>query len=140
AGGLFVDKPAPLIIEAQVDGAEIRYTLDGTDPTRNSTLYTKPVDLTRSATVKAGHFASNNQQSAVITAYYHTVSSRSGNGVNYRYYEGQDWHFLPAFAALMPMKSGVSYQFRVQDIPQSKGQYGIQYHGWIKISQTGTHR
>ena len=140
AGGLFVDKPAPLVIEAQVDGADIRYTLDGTEPTRTSTLYTKPVNLTQSATVKARHFAANNQQSAVKTAYYHTVSSGSGHGVNYHYYEGQDWHFLPTFDALSPVASGISYQFRIEDIPQTKGQFGIQYTGWIKITQAGTHR
>ena len=140
AGGLFVDKPAPLVIEAQVDGADIRYTLDGTEPTRTSTLYTKPVNLTQSATVKARHFAANNQQSAVKTAYYHTVSSGSGHGINYHYYEGQDWHFLPTFDALSPVASGISYQFRIEDIPQTKGQFGIQYTGWIKITQAGTHR
>ncbi|WP_340677578.1 alkaline phosphatase family protein [Paraglaciecola sp.] len=140
AGGLFVDKPAPLVIEAQVDGAQIRYTLDGTEPTRTSTLYTKPVNLTQSATVKARHFAANNQQSAVKTAYYHTVSSGSGHGINYRYYEGQDWHFLPIFDALSPITSGISYQFRLEDIAKTKGQFGIQYTGWIKITQAGTHR
>jgi hypothetical protein len=140
AGGLFVDKPAPLVIETQVDGAQIRYTLDGTEPTSTSTLYTKPVDLTQSATVKARHFAVNNQQSAVKTAYYHTVSSGAGQGVNYRYYEGQDWHFLPTFDALSPVASGISYQFRIEDIPKTKGQFGIQYSGWIKVTQAGTHR
>lgn len=140
AGGLFVDKPARVEIAGQVDGAEIRYTLDGTEPTRTSTLYTQAIELTQSATVKARHFAANNQQSAVKTAYYHTIASTSQHGVHYRYYQGQDWQFLPTFAALSPLSSGTSYQFRINDIPQTKGQYAIQYSGWLKITQAGTHR
>ena len=35
------------------EGAEVRYTLDGTTPDANSTLYTAPITLTETTTVKA---------------------------------------------------------------------------------------
>jgi len=40
-------------LACSTDGAEIRYTLDGTDPTATSTLYKDPFTLTETKTVKA---------------------------------------------------------------------------------------
>lgn len=42
-----------LNITTQTAGAKIYYTLDGTEPTAKSTLYTGPISLTRNCTVKA---------------------------------------------------------------------------------------
>ena len=39
-----------------VDGVELRFTIDGTDPTRNSSLYTKPIVLTSTTGIKARAF------------------------------------------------------------------------------------
>ncbi|MDE6561434.1 MAG: chitobiase/beta-hexosaminidase C-terminal domain-containing protein [Muribaculaceae bacterium] len=42
-----------LLIIASVEGGETRYTIDGTDPTSTSTLYTEPLKLDGNFTVKA---------------------------------------------------------------------------------------
>lgn len=49
---------------------QIYYTLNGNDPTTKSTLYTKPLTLTESATVKAVAFTSGQPPSPVATAEY----------------------------------------------------------------------
>ena len=41
------------------DGAPIRYTLDGTEPTENSTLYKVPVEINGACTLKAKAFRDN---------------------------------------------------------------------------------
>ena len=140
AGGLYIDQNAPVVIQSQVANAEIRFTLDGSEPTLASELYTGPFELTRSATVKARHFTSDNRQSAAVTAYYHTVSRSSGRGIHFQYYEGNSWRFLPTFDTLQPLKSGISYQFRVADIPARGKHFGIRFSAWIDIQQTGKHR
>ena len=48
-------------------GAKIYYTLDGTEPTAKSTLYTAPVSLTRNCTVKAIALRDNYTDSPVTT-------------------------------------------------------------------------
>ena len=40
-------------LACETEGAAIRYTLDGNDPTAESTLYEAPFTLTETATVKA---------------------------------------------------------------------------------------
>lgn len=45
--------PVPALTIAGEEGYEVRYTLDGTDPTPTSPLYTAPVTLAEPATVKA---------------------------------------------------------------------------------------
>ena len=51
--GVFYGETLTVAISCGDPGAEIRYTLDGTDPTASSTLYDGPFELSASATVKA---------------------------------------------------------------------------------------
>ncbi|MDO9257148.1 MAG: glycoside hydrolase family 20 protein [Bacteroidales bacterium] len=45
------------VLSGESSGMEIRYTIDGSDPSINSTLYSKPFNLSRSAPVKAALFS-----------------------------------------------------------------------------------
>jgi len=45
-----------IVLSSETKGLKLRYTLDGNDPTPNSTLYTNPFELTKSTTVKAALF------------------------------------------------------------------------------------
>ena len=56
-----------LNITTPTAGAKIYYTLDGTEPTAESTLYTAPVSLTRNCTVKAIALRDNYTDSPVTT-------------------------------------------------------------------------
>ena len=57
-------------------GAEIRYTLDGSTPTAESTLYSAPVTLTDTAVVKA--IAIKDGVSSSVTE--RTYTKQAGNG------------------------------------------------------------
>jgi len=45
-----------LVLTSEIKEMEIRYTLDGNDPTANSSLYNEPFELTKSTVVKAALF------------------------------------------------------------------------------------
>jgi hypothetical protein len=69
-GGGTYATPQTVTIASTTLGAEIRYTMDGTDPTMSSTVYTAPVSVANSLTLKAMATATNYTQSQIATAIY----------------------------------------------------------------------
>uniref|UniRef100_UPI00389953D7 chitobiase/beta-hexosaminidase C-terminal domain-containing protein n=1 Tax=Actinacidiphila alni TaxID=380248 RepID=UPI00389953D7 len=59
-----------MTISDATSGASIRYTLDGSTPTASSTLYSAPLTISSSTTVKAIGIKSGSTNSAVATASY----------------------------------------------------------------------
>ena len=57
-------------ISCATDGAEIRYTTDGSDPTESSALYTGAITLSDDAVLKARAWKSGMNPSVVVTATY----------------------------------------------------------------------
>ncbi|MDR1346170.1 MAG: chitobiase/beta-hexosaminidase C-terminal domain-containing protein [Bacteroidales bacterium] len=66
----FYTTPQDITLGCDTADATIRYTLDGTDPTSASTLYTTPFQLNTTATVKARAWKAGLDSSAVATATY----------------------------------------------------------------------
>jgi len=66
-------------ISSATSGAAIRYTTNGSTPTASSTLYTGPISVATSQTIKAIAIASGLSDSAVTTAAY-TIQAASGDG------------------------------------------------------------
>ncbi|MFF7199058.1 chitobiase/beta-hexosaminidase C-terminal domain-containing protein [Streptomyces sp. NPDC008079] len=77
AGGTFSSAQSVTISDA-TSGASIRYTLDGSTPTVSSTLYSAPLNISASTTVKAIGIKSGSTNSAVATASY-TIGSTSAS-------------------------------------------------------------
>ncbi|WP_339707914.1 alkaline phosphatase family protein [uncultured Kriegella sp.] len=139
AGGLYIDEVPHVKIEVTND-SEIRYTTDGTLPTKNSELYTKPFKLSESAVVMAKSFIGEQQESNVATAYFRLIKSDSKNGVRYTYYHGDDWKFLPVFENMKPLAHGTKYEFRIDEINKRDNQFGIQFKSTLEIITAGEYR
>ncbi|MBP0983970.1 MAG: chitobiase/beta-hexosaminidase C-terminal domain-containing protein, partial [Oscillospiraceae bacterium] len=71
-GGRFAG-PQTVTITCATEGAEIHYTTDGTDPTRDSAKYTAPFTITNDATVKAIAVREYYHDSAIASAVF-TIS------------------------------------------------------------------
>lgn len=139
AGGLFIDEEPEVKMEAN-GNAEIRYTIDGSIPTKSSELYSQPFKLRESAVVLAKAFVGDKGESNPSTAYFRMVNKDSKNGVRYTYYEGKDWQFVPVFEKLNPIKKGNKYEFRIDDINQRQNQFGIQFKSLLHIEKVGKYR
>ena len=72
AAGTYADS-VTFSITCANEGAEIHYTTDGSEPTETSTLYTTPITLTTTTTVKAKAFMTNWLASETSTAVYNIV-------------------------------------------------------------------
>lgn len=68
-GGYYSEEQS-LEITTETEGASIYYTLDGTTPTNESTLYTEPIKLTETVTVKAIAMKDGMSNSAMASATY----------------------------------------------------------------------
>ncbi len=138
AGGLFVDKVAVAEIKSNTEGSAIRYTLDGSEPTKNSILYNKPFEIKQSCVLKAKQFV-DDRTSRTAEAFFRMVKSNSGNGVRYSYFEGRDWDRLPDFNYFKPLRTGKVFEFRLDNIKHIPEQFAIKYKGFIKINKPGTY-
>ncbi len=59
-----------VVISSTTAGATVRYTLDGSNPTSTSTLYTTPINVAANTTIKAIAFADGLDPSYIATASY----------------------------------------------------------------------
>ncbi len=90
-------EPIAVALATTTAGAEIRYTLDGSEPTEASALYAAPVPVDRSLTLKAKGFKPGAAPSRTLTLEAEKAVFRKGipagdiatrPGVAYNYYEG----------------------------------------------------
>jgi len=70
ADGATFETSLQVVLACATEGAEIRYTLDGSEPTTNSALYSTALELTQTTAVKARAFKSGMARSAVASATY----------------------------------------------------------------------
>lgn len=120
---------------------EIHYTLDGTEPTKASPRYTKPVPVNKTALVKARFYHTDGNESLVASQQYTKVEPVKLNGksletgLDYKYFEGQ-WASVPDFSALVPVMSGtisrVTLAVRKQD-----DNFGLEFSGYVRVPQKG---
>ena len=68
-GGTY-ESPQTVNIECATLGVTIYYTLDGTEPISSSPIYTKPITIDETTTIKAKAFRSGMQDSKTATAKY----------------------------------------------------------------------
>lgn len=75
-----VDSGTEVTITCATDGAEIHYTVDGSNPTSSSPVYSTPIEITAATTVKAIGIKTDMADSAVASASY-TIKLYRYNGM-----------------------------------------------------------
>jgi hypothetical protein len=128
---------------------EIRYTLDGSDPTASSTLYTGPFSIEKDTTIRAATFArrwahGDKHRSAITEARFTRQAPRpaeSGDfplpGLNATLYKG-NWNNLPDFSKLEPV-SRVAVE-RVALPPETPAKdFALVLEGAVRVPADGAY-
>lgn len=123
-------------------GAEIYYTLDGSMPTRDSSLYTKPISIESSTTLMTMAFKPDGEKSKLTKVNFSKAVLKSPTDVKklksnliYSYYEG-NWDKLPDFGTQNVIDTGMSPLFDLK-AKKKDDNFAIVYEGYIKINKDG---
>ncbi|MEN7536772.1 alkaline phosphatase family protein [Aurantiacibacter flavus] len=142
AGGLFVEDRAELTIANPNPLGEVRYTLDGTNPTATSPLYQGPVAITQSTIVRSALYIDGTQASMPTTGYFRVLEpSDEPRGLSWNaYLLPEDPVRLPVFDELEPVASGVTHEVSLSelDLPRDNA-IAVTFDGFIDIPATGTY-
>jgi len=68
--GGFYDNPFKLSLEDDNHGGQIRYTVDGSEPSANSMLYDKPIDISNTTVIRSRIIDSNKRMGPVVAHTY----------------------------------------------------------------------
>lgn len=145
------DHPA-VMIEADLEGAVVRYTVDGRDPGPTSPSYQKPLRLSGVTTVKARYFKDGRALPLVATRHYRPCrhSLRAPDlvdgrglepGLRYCYAKRGRWsrlYDLMKEAEYRPLDTGLcdSIAARPRD-RLTKGQSAMVFDGYLEIPRDG---
>jgi hexosaminidase len=131
-------------ISGREHGYEIRYTLDGTEPTENSRLYNGPFKLSRSATVKSIGYAPEGHATQILEGRFIRQTPIQGihlntvrPGLQYDYYVLDD--VLQSTRELYDLEidnSAIVDSISYPDIDLPL-RFGLIYRGYIKVAQPG---
>lgn len=142
AGGVYLESPLEVRLTASTPDAEIRYTLDGSEPAPGSLKYSGPLSLDGTVTVRARAYRPGITASGESSAKYQAGPLRSSvaetkPGLEYSAYEGS-WDHLPDFDRLTPVKTGRAKHFGLEVKPREHA-YGLRFSGYISVPADGVY-
>ena len=76
SSSIFFEKENKIELSFAYDGAKLYYTLDGSEPTQNSAIYTQPVSVYKSGTFKAKAFFSTFHPSNTVSVNYLKITKK----------------------------------------------------------------
>jgi len=141
---IFVDTLSVRVSTARRN-VQLRYTVDGSQPTATSPIATGPITLTQSATVRTQAYRGSTPVSGVTEASFSRVTPRAAvpvadvvPGLDFKFVEG-DFNRLPDFGVLTPTRSGTATTFDLK--PRTRElQFAFQFQGYIEVPTTGVYR
>jgi len=121
--------------------AEIRYTLDGSDPTSTSELYKEPFTIRQTTILKARAFSVYDTQSRVSQRTYTQTEiltavdpGNTKEGLSYSYFEG-NWVQLPNFSELTPDRTGIVDLPNIEAVSPRSDHWAAIFEGYIEMPE-----
>jgi alpha-mannosidase len=129
-------------ITCPIPGAEVHYTIDGSDPTMASPLYAGPIVMTKTTTVKSRAFMEDADDHYVTSVTFNRLTPHEAlaieitlHGLRARYYEGH-WDRLPDFDTVKVVKKFTARTVRIPDFARAED-FGLTFDGYIKVPADG---
>jgi len=138
---LFINS-TKIVLGCDIKNSQIYYTLDGTEPTKESKLYSSPIKVTESTHLKFRAFNSDFLPSGVANIKLNKAEFSESiqnlkviRGLNYDYFE----RFFVTTADLdtaIPLASGIKKSFNINNAKINK-YFGFRFDGYIKVPSDG---
>lgn len=132
-----------LNITPLIHAGVLRYTLDGTEPTKGSQEYHGSLTVRATTVVKARLFYPTGEAGGVRSGTYQklkfldAVSAPPGSpGLRVDYYEGQ-WERIPNFDSLNGLSHSIVRSVGLDDITKRTTDWGAVFSGFIEIPADG---
>ena len=124
---------------------DVRYTLDGSEPTINSTLYEKPIAITQTTTVTAAPFTASGKRGTVrsteITKTELIPAVEAANntepGLNATYFKGM----ISTLDDFAKMTKARTYTASSVDLPEERDAdgFGLTFDGYLSVEEDGVY-
>ncbi len=119
----------------------VRYTLDGTEPTINSPVCKEQIEIKKPCTLKVKSVSSNYKNVPTVTRVFSEGEYMNGQasvenlkqGLKYAYYEGV-WDSVPDFSKLTPKKMGTTETLDL-NFALKKDSFGVRFEGYLHITK-----
>lgn len=139
----YFEKSAKISFQTSDKNSKIFYTIDESEPTENSLLYTQPFEISETKTIKAKTFKTGFSPSFTIVdtikkAVFHNAVNLTGkpvNGLKYNFYLIGISN-LPDYKTLKPAKTGITDRFKLSLSPVAD-YYAFLFEGLIQVPQDG---
>lgn len=123
-------------------GLEIRYTLDGSEPTLSSPKYDGAIEIRHTCDLRAAAFVNSERVSDITKSTFEKVLPVSAiqpdrqlaKGLRLNLYHG-DWNQLPKFHTLVPIESRIVPTIGL-DLEPPRDYVGCVYEGLLRIDET----
>lgn len=142
SGDLLFNNSTLVELDCETENSTIRFTLDGSEPNANSTIYSLPFEIKQTTVLKMrafnqakkpGNLYSYQFEKAKLKEAAHTVQVKPG--LQYDYFE----KFFVTTADLDlvdPISSGITSKFSF-DEKKRENYFGFRYSGFIKVPRDG---
>lgn len=141
AAPIFIDE-TEVSMRKNENLSEIRYTLDGAEPSASSLLYAGPVKVTKTTSINAACFKDGSAITGTTSLTVNKVIPTPGRqvqqvkpGLLFNLYRGE-WDKVPDYNGLVPNLSGIATDFSLANKPADEN-FSIDYQGFIDIPTTG---
>lgn len=136
---IFIDS-LQVVLKSDRENVTIRYSLDDSEPNDSSLIYSEPIVISESVTLKARCFREEKPVSGVATKAFTQVepilavkSSGEQQGIRYSYLKG-NWDDMPSFNIIEPVKTGVTSTISLE-LKTDEDHFAFAFSGYIEIPQ-----